>query len=174
MIYTGSYKNCLKGNLISISGDRGKSVNYLGACFSALAPKLSFWKEWHNNIGKVPEDENNRYYIEQFYKQVLKPIDPNEIVKILIDNAILLCYEDSMEFCHRHIVAYWLEKKLGIEVPEVKVDELGNITILERPIWIGEVLDEIISKEALESDKKLIKTYYDSNLDFFKKCIERR
>lgn len=41
MIYTGSYKNCLKGHLVSISGDRGKSVNFQGACFSALAPKLS-------------------------------------------------------------------------------------------------------------------------------------
>ena len=174
MIYTGGYKNCLKCNLVSISGDRGKSVNYLGACFPTLAPKLSFLKEWHNNIGKIPEDENNRYYIEQFYKQVLKPLDSNEIVKILIDNTILLCYEDNMEFCHRHIVAYWLEKNLGIEVPEVKVDEFGNITILERPIWIGEILDVIISKEALESDKKLIKTHYESNLDFFRKCTERK
>ena len=45
MIYTGGYKNCLKCNLVSISGDRGKSVNYLGACFPTLAPKLSFLKD---------------------------------------------------------------------------------------------------------------------------------
>lgn len=43
------------GNLISISGDRGKSVGFEGKTMSQLAPKLSFWKVWHNNIGKIPE-----------------------------------------------------------------------------------------------------------------------
>lgn len=181
MIYTGSYKNCLKGHLVSISGDRGKSVNFQGACFSVLAPKLSFWKIWHDNIGKIPDEINNRYYIEEYYKQVLKQLDPNEIVKYFIDGTIFLCYEDNLEFCHRHIVAYWLEKTLGINVPEIKVDETGNITILNRPTWIKEVLDEvmfkqIVKKDSQEIDKRLVKkiNYYDSNLEFFKKCTERK
>lgn len=57
MIYTGSYNNCLKGKKVSISGDRGKNVEYQGLCFPPLAPKLSFWKVWHNNIGKISEQE---------------------------------------------------------------------------------------------------------------------
>ena len=31
------------------------------------------------------------------------------------------CYEDNMEFCHRHIVAAWLELSLGIEINEIVV-----------------------------------------------------
>ena len=68
----------------------------------------------------------------------------------LLNNKILLCYEDNMEFCHRHIVAYWLELELGISVPEVEVDEYGNITIFDRPIWIKEIL-----KKVIEETKKI-------------------
>lgn len=181
MIYTGSYKNCLKGHLVSISGDRGKSVGFQGACFSALAPKLSFWKIWHDNIGEIPDEINNRYYIEEYYKQVLKQLDPKEMINFFIDGTIFLCYEDNNEFCHRHIVAYWLERTLGINVPEIKVDEIGNIIILNRPTWIKEVLDEvmfkqIVKKDSQKTDKQLVKkiNYYDPNLDFFKKCTERK
>ena len=58
MIYTGSYKNCKSGNLISISGDRGKKVGYTGKALPALAPKRAFWKVWESNIGKIDEYEN--------------------------------------------------------------------------------------------------------------------
>ena len=37
----------------SISGNRGKDANYQGKCYPELAPKLSFWKVWHDNIGKI-------------------------------------------------------------------------------------------------------------------------
>ena len=62
MIRTGNYKSFgeTKYCTISISGDKGKSVNYNGNCFPALAPKLSFWTIWHENIGKINEQDNNR------------------------------------------------------------------------------------------------------------------
>ena len=48
MISTSSYNNWQSNQYItySISGDREKSVNYKGRCYSKLAPKLSFWKIW--------------------------------------------------------------------------------------------------------------------------------
>ena len=52
MIYTCSHHN-YQSNLYktyAISGNRGKTVNYQGECFSKLAPKLSFWQIWHNLI----------------------------------------------------------------------------------------------------------------------------
>ena len=98
-----------------------------------------------------------------------------------MDGTILLCYEDNLEFCHRHIVAYWLEKTLNISVPEIKIDQTGKIIILNRPAWIKEVLDEvmfeqIVKKDSQETDKQLVKklNYYDHNLEFFKKCTERK
>ena len=182
MIYTGNYKNCLKGHLVSISGDRGKSAGFNGPSFSPLAPKLSFWKAWYNSIGRIPDDINNYHYIRQYYEQVLKHLDPNDIINYFIDETILLNYEYNTELCHRHIVAYWLERNLGIKVEEVKVDEMGNIIILDRPIWIKEVLDEIILNDDLKTvakdsqEKQLVKklSYCDYNLDFFKKCTERK
>jgi len=70
-IFTGSYENCKVGNLVSISGDKGKKVGFTGNSFMKLAPKREFWEIWHNNIGKISEEENNKYYMEQYYKQVL-------------------------------------------------------------------------------------------------------
>jgi hypothetical protein len=34
------------------------------------------------------------------------------------DNVILLCYEKPGDFCHRHIVADWLESNFGMRVDE--------------------------------------------------------
>ena len=39
-IFTGNYEECKIGNLISISGDRGKSVGFTGKSI----PQLSFGK----------------------------------------------------------------------------------------------------------------------------------
>ena len=144
MINTCSYKNfnteLYKG--VSVSGNRGKDVGYCGACYQVLAPKRSFWETWHENIGILSEEENTKYYIEQYYLEVLSKLDPEEIYREL-DCSFLLCYEDSMEFCHRHIIAAWLEILLNIEVSEVKVNGL-YIERVERPSYIKEYLEEIM------------------------------
>ena len=54
-INTANYKNCQTENGISISGDRGRKVGFTGRCIPMLASKYSFWKIWHDNIGKIPE-----------------------------------------------------------------------------------------------------------------------
>ena len=144
MIKTSSYKN-FKSNLFktfSISGDRGKKVGYKGKCYPELAPKLSFWRKWHENIGVVSEEENNKFYIEEYYKQVLSKLNPEKIYNDL-NNSILLCYEESNEFCHRHIVAAWLELFLDEKINEVVVNN-GKIVNVERPEYIKNVLEEVI------------------------------
>lgn len=57
MISTSSHNDwqSYKYRTYSISGNRGKDANYQGKCYPELAPKLSFWKVWHNNIGKIYE-----------------------------------------------------------------------------------------------------------------------
>lgn len=158
MIYTSNYhssKNTLL-ELVSISGDRGKEANYEGKCFPSLAPKKGFWQVWHNNIGKIAEEENNRFYVERYYEEVLKHLDPSEIYQAL-DDSILLCYEDAPMFCHRYIVAFWLELSLGISVPEIKIEE-DKIIEIEKPTWIKEILEELMSKEEKEKyPGKLVK-----------------
>jgi len=134
-IFTGSYNNCKSGNLVSISGDKGRSGGFNGNSYTKLAPKREFWNKWHNNIEKISEDENNKFYMEQFYEKVLSNLDVREILYDLQrfgNSVILLCFENEKEFCHRHLVATWLEEKLQIEIPEVAVDDKGNIKVLQR------------------------------------------
>lgn len=124
----------------SISGNRGKNVNYQGECYSELAPKLSFWKIWHDNIGKISEEENNRYYVQEYWNQVLSKLDPEKVYSEL-DNSVLLCYEPNTKFCHRHIVASWFEILLGVKVPEMKANDYQTEEI-DRPEYIKQYLDD--------------------------------
>lgn len=134
-IFTGSYENCKVGDLVSISGDKGKSVGFIGNSYTKLAPKKDFWSVWHNNIGQISESENTKYYMEQYYKTVLSKLDAKEVfddLKSFGNNVILLCYENNEEFCHRHLVATWLEKELNINIPEISIDEKLNIKKLDK------------------------------------------
>lgn len=62
-------------------------------------------------------------YSEEYYRVVLSKLDPhevlNEIVSLFGDDATLLCFEKAGEFCHRRIVADWIEKGTGVKVPEL-------------------------------------------------------
>lgn len=144
MIRTSNYKNFKYSpfKTISISGDRGKSENYVGEYYYELAPRLSFWKIWHDNIGLVKEEANNRFYIEEYYKQVLSELDPERVYKDLAD-SILLCYEDNDQFCHRHIVAAWFELILNKQIEEVALVN-GEIVRVDRPEYIKDMLETAI------------------------------
>lgn len=142
MICTSSYNDWQsdKYTTYSISGNRGKDANYQGRCYPKLATKLSFWKIWHDNIGNVSEEENNRYYIQEYWNQVLSKLDPEQVYREL-DNSVLLCYEENTEFCNRHILAAWFEILLGINVPETKAKDY-EIEEAERPIYIKKYLED--------------------------------
>ena len=150
MIYTSSYRSMnlkeYKDQVVSISGDRGKMVDYTGECYPDLAPKKSFWNVWHNNIGKINHGENNKYYIREYYKQVLSKLDVNKVYQDL-DNKILLCYEDPRAFCHRHIVADWFELSLGIRIAEVE-QQGDKLVEKQRNPFIKLYLEDVIKEET--------------------------
>jgi hypothetical protein len=85
---------------------------YIGRQFKELAPKYYFFKRY-----KL--DGDKEYYTKQYYKEILDKLDPKEIYEKLGENAILLCYEKPGQFCHRRLVAEWLEKALGITIKEI-------------------------------------------------------
>lgn len=144
MISTSSHNNWQSDKYItySISGNRGQDANYQGRCYPKLAPKLSFWKTWHDNIGKISEEENNRYYVQEYWNQVLSKLDPEQVYREL-DDSILLCYESNMEFCHRHIVAAWFEILLDVNVPEQKAKDY-TIEEIEKPTYIKQYLEDVM------------------------------
>jgi hypothetical protein len=79
-------------------------------------------------------------YIE-LYNDILRQLDPAEIYDRLIsfgDRPVMLCWETASDchsgktFCHRHLVAQWLEDRLGIEVLEVGHPNLERFAFLKQ------------------------------------------
>jgi len=95
-------------NAVAIS--QGIPEWYKGRVYKALAPS------W--NLVRIKDAEG---YTRRYRNEVLNRLDPKKVYKDLGDDAILLCWEKPGEFCHRRLVAEWLEETLGI-----KVLELGN------------------------------------------------
>ena len=62
------------------------------------------------------------------YAKILADQNAFKIIKKIQDisygkDAALLCYEKPGEFCHRQLVAAWLQKETGFEIIEFKVAE---------------------------------------------------
>ena len=85
---------------------------YKGRVYKKLAPKYWFFK-------KYKEDNDEAFYVEQYQKEVLNKLDPHQVYADLGENAVLLCWEKSGKFCHRHLIARWLESALGISIYEI-------------------------------------------------------
>lgn len=87
---------------------------YKGRIYPKLGPKTRFLK-------KYKKDGDEAFYTEQYYnyKEVLNTLNPKKIYKDLGKDAVLLCWEGSGKFCHRHIVAEWLSINLGITITEL-------------------------------------------------------
>ena len=107
---TSNFATCAKQpQAVSIAG--WPPPWYAGRQYKALAPKRWFFDEY-----KRTGDSNA--YTKCFYEEVLAKLDPQQVFEALGCDAILLCYEKPGAFCHRRLVARWLETKLGISVPE--------------------------------------------------------
>lgn len=97
----------------------------------SVAPKWKWWSEWHDKFkGSYESEESKAFYVEQYKTTVLDNLDPLEVITWLTDgvqdgtNIYLLCYEIPEKFCHRHLLAEWLNLKLGTDIREwTKKDE---------------------------------------------------
>lgn len=103
------WKNGKHPDAVSIAG-RAPDW-YKGRQYKKLAPKYHFFI-------KFKQDRDKEYYTEHYNKEVLGVLDPKEVYEELGEDAILLCWEKSGNFCHRRLIAVWLEKALGITIDE--------------------------------------------------------
>lgn len=117
MIYTSYFAKVSKlpANICAISIAGNPPKGWGGAQYKVLAPKYEFFIKWKEN-------HDNDYYIEHFNEEVLKPLNAEKVVKILKQIAgskdiCLCCYEKPEDFCHRHLVAKWLNEN-GFECEE--------------------------------------------------------
>ena len=98
---------------------------YQGLCYKKLAPKWSFFTKWK-------ETRDNNYYISEFNRLVLEPLDVNTVVNDLVsmsttEHIALVCYEKPQDFCHRHLIAKWLNEN-GYDCDEFNFNTLKAST----------------------------------------------
>lgn len=116
------------GTFRTYKGENGLSIaiypplNYTGAQYLSLTPDRQTF--FAIKAGEIDEEE----YEKQYRERVLSKLNAKEIYKRFQKN-VLLCWEDAGEFCHRRIVADWIQEEIGIEIPEWKPgdDEPKNL-----------------------------------------------
>lgn len=112
-IHTGNFANLKKykeAGLFPVSIALS-SRYFTGITYKPLNPDRSFLND-HEDI-----------YTPKFNK-ILQSLSASKVLEDLkmISNGqdiVLLCHESENEFCHRRLVAKWLEKHLKIEVKEL-------------------------------------------------------
>ena len=106
--YFAKYRDGANGVSIALFPPKG----YKGRRYMKLAPP-----EWLLRAYKSKPDEEQ--YKKDYDEHVLSKLDPRQVYDDLGENAVLLCYEAPGKFCHRRLVAEWLERCLGIKIPEL-------------------------------------------------------
>ena len=107
-----SYYAKYKGeNAVSIAV--GTPTWFKGRQYNKLFPS---WELLHKHRSKTVTNEE---YTEMYTREVLDNLDAKTIYEELGEDAVLLCWEKSSDFCHRHIIASWFERELGITVSEL-------------------------------------------------------
>jgi hypothetical protein len=86
-------------------------IDWTGAQFPTLAPNRQTF------FARKANEFDNDEYERRYREEVLSKLDANKIYETL-KGQVLLCWEPPGEFCHRRIVADWIQEKIGIEVPE--------------------------------------------------------
>ena len=159
---TGSYAKVKSGNTVSVTGDGGNAWGYFGPSYKKLAPKLVTYVPYAEKYNKLLKFKRESLrlqeylelkkqieyeYIKSYYDIRLKDLDVMELLNTLYNrfgnNIILLCHESEDEFCHRRLIADYIEIKSGIYIPEVSVDKNGYVKKLQ-PIRYKKMLKTIM------------------------------
>lgn len=88
-----------------------------------LMPKYVWWKEWHAKFADdLDSVESKTWYEWKYYETVLDGLNADAVARLLAEHndrdVCLLCYETPDKFCHRQIIAKWLNDN-GIECKEL-------------------------------------------------------
>jgi hypothetical protein len=122
MIFTSNFKTA--GHLPqAVAISRGLPRGWQGRAYRPLAPSWALVKV------------TDQVQFTRLYKaQVLDSLDARQVLRELgDDNFIMLCWEPPGEFCHRRVVAAWLQKELGLEAPEF------NLKLRRHQEWLREM-----------------------------------
>lgn len=123
--YFGKAKNFDPEKFALIGIARTSPKGWNGLEYKKLAPSFSILDQFKKSM-ELASNESGEYrveeecvacdkYSERFQDEILKKLNPQEVLEDLrkmsyMKTPVLLCYEKSRAFCHRHIVASWLLK----------------------------------------------------------------
>ncbi len=111
--YYASKKLNSSMNLIAISRSVPKFMKGNITVYRPLCPPwdlISAYKE-----GRITDAR----YEHDYHANILSGLDPEMVYQALGEDAVLLCWEAPDKFCHRHIVASWLNDALNIGITEL-------------------------------------------------------
>jgi hypothetical protein len=108
MIFTSNFK--IAGHLPqAVAISRGVPRGWQGRVYRPLAPS---WK-----LVKIADQTQ---FTRLYKAEILDKLDARQVRRDLGgDDFVLLCWEPPGEFCHRRVAAAWLQKELGMKVPEL-------------------------------------------------------
>lgn len=105
-------------NFANYKGNKGVSIagkvpaNYTGRQYKKLAPSYDIWKQYHDS-------HDHERYTFRYFDEILSKLNPQDVFNELGEDAVLLCYEDSFDFCHRRLAARWFKYNLNLNVDEI-------------------------------------------------------
>lgn len=158
---TGSYDTVKFGNTVSITGDGGNAWNYFGPAYKKLAPRLMTYllyadalKDLEKIKDSIPLEEYTKKkrkieftYIKSYYETRLRNLEMEDFLKTLEakfgTNIIFLCHEPVNEFCHRRVLADYIELQTGVYIPEVKIMSNDEFT-LKQPLNYKQELKRVM------------------------------
>lgn len=90
------------------------------------------------------KDKPNEY-APKYRREVLGNLNATDVYHRLYmiarqentSKVVLLCYESPEKFCHRHIVAKWIEETIGNKVAEV---DIGGFKSQTRDLFASDVV----------------------------------
>lgn len=113
--YFGNINNLIKNNIIPIGVCCYPPNDFKGVNLTSIAPTPDIL----NNCRSNHQEFRKRYKAEVL--SIFK--DPNLFIdrlRFITDNkdCALCCFEKPDEFCHRHLIADWLNETLNLDVHE--------------------------------------------------------
>ena len=121
---TGCFKQVNDGHtngFISISLYPSKN-DFVKYEYKSLAPN---WKLFENlNKKKITEDQFIKSYDDQLVSLSAEKVYEDLVNLVSGFEPIIMTSISKKKFCHRHLVAVWLENELGIIIEEYKIGKV--------------------------------------------------
>jgi hypothetical protein len=121
---TANFKTA-NSNPCSIAISLGVPASYRGLRYAPLHPTKAMLRI-----------KDHEHYRQAYQAGILDRLDPARVwreLHALAENPILLCWEDANVFCHRRIVAEWLEQNLGVKISELGLQREQCLPAMDCP-----------------------------------------